>query len=99
MLSGMRGGMVDNVMMRFAEIIASFPDLLLLILISAAFRETWFGNLMDGTFRVVVNTNDADFPANLYPVYDYDGANAARAIVLSEAAGPDEFRVAVGFRF
>ncbi len=29
-------------------------------------------------------------------VYDYDGANAARAIVLSEAAGPDEFRVAVG---
>ncbi len=41
-----------------------------------------FGNLLDGSFRVVVNTNDADFPTNrfagLYANYDYDGVDDSR---------------------
>ncbi|MCE9614645.1 MAG: hypothetical protein K8T26_10245 [Lentisphaerae bacterium] len=33
-----------------------------------------FSNLRDGTYRVVISTNDADFPAGLSAVYDPDGA-------------------------
>ena len=33
----------------------------------------YFGNLMDGVYEVTVDTGDADFPADLYAVYDYDG--------------------------
>jgi len=54
MLAGMRGGQVDNLMMRFAEIVASVPDLLLLIMFSIAFRETFFGRLMDGLALIFV---------------------------------------------
>ncbi len=54
LLAGMRGGMTDNILMRLAEIVASFPELLLLILISTAFRETWFGQLMDGLALIFV---------------------------------------------
>ncbi len=37
-----------------------------------------FYGLMDATARVVVNTNDPDFPAGLYANWDYDGVPDSR---------------------
>jgi hypothetical protein len=44
-----------------------------------------FNGLADGTYRVVVQTNDTDFPAGLVPSYDPDGTldNQATNIVIS----------------
>jgi ABC-type dipeptide/oligopeptide/nickel transport system permease subunit len=48
MLAGMRGGAIDNVMMRIADVFYAFPALLFLIIIVTAFRETEFGNIQNG---------------------------------------------------
>ena len=40
--------------MRFTDIIYAFPDLLFIILLSVAFRETAFGQAMDGLLMVFV---------------------------------------------
>jgi oligopeptide transport system permease protein len=42
-IAGYRGGKTDNFLMRFVDIMYAFPDLLLVILLSAVFRETPFG--------------------------------------------------------
>ncbi len=44
-----------------------------------------FGNVADGTYRVVVVTNGVDFPAGLAATYDADGTadSAANEVVLS----------------
>ena len=39
-LAGWFGGRVDNVLMRFTDVIYAFPDLLFIILLSVVFRET-----------------------------------------------------------
>ena len=41
-------------LMRFTDVMYAFPDLLLIILMSVAFRETWFGRLYSGLFLVFV---------------------------------------------
>ena len=45
-----------------------------------------FANLEDGTYRVEVDTNDSDFPANLTASYDADGTadSVANTIVISD---------------
>ncbi|MBN1268456.1 MAG: hypothetical protein JXB04_02630 [Kiritimatiellae bacterium] len=50
-----------------------------------------FGNLMDGTFRVEVDTNDVDFPPDLYANYDYDGTFDSRTpgIIISNGTVTD----------
>lgn len=54
MLSGYLGGMVDNVLMRFTDVIYAFPDLLFVIIIVATLRNTVFGGLMDGLIIIFV---------------------------------------------
>ena len=53
-LAGWFGGRLDNALMRFVDVIYAFPDLLFIILLSVAFRETAFGQALDGLFLVFV---------------------------------------------
>ena len=52
--AGWFGGRTDNLLMRFTDVIYAFPDLLFIILLSVAFRETAFGKAMDGLLLVFV---------------------------------------------
>jgi len=45
---------VDSFLMRFTDVMYAFPDLLLIILFSVAFRETAFGQAMNGLLLVFV---------------------------------------------
>jgi oligopeptide transport system permease protein len=51
-IAGWFGGRADNILMRFTDVIYAFPDLLFIILLSVAFRETIFGQAMDGLLLV-----------------------------------------------
>ncbi len=53
-LAGWFGGRLDNLLMRFTDIIYAFPDLLFIILLSVAFRDTFFGKAIDGLLLVFV---------------------------------------------
>jgi oligopeptide transport system permease protein len=53
-LGGWFGGRLDTLLMRFTDIVYAFPDLLFIILLSVAFRETAFGQAMDGLLMVFV---------------------------------------------
>ncbi|OGO53165.1 MAG: hypothetical protein A2Z32_10820 [Chloroflexi bacterium RBG_16_69_14] len=48
------GSRLDNGLMRFTDVMYAFPDLLLIILFSVAFRETAFGQAMNGLLLVFV---------------------------------------------
>ncbi len=53
-IAGWFGGRMDNLLMRFTDVMYAFPDLLFIILLSVAFRETPFGKAMDGLLLVFV---------------------------------------------
>jgi len=53
-VAGWFGGRTDNALMRLTDVIYAFPDLLFIILLSVAFRETAFGQALDGLFLVFV---------------------------------------------
>ncbi len=48
MTAGLRGGMTDNLLMRFADVMYAFPQLLWLIIVTVAFRDSWLGEQMSG---------------------------------------------------
>jgi oligopeptide transport system permease protein len=53
-MAGWFGGRADNLLMRFTDVMYAFPDLLLIILLSVAFRDTDFGRALNGLFLVFV---------------------------------------------
>ena len=53
-IAGWFGGRLDNILMRFTDIIYAFPDLLFIILLSVALRDTFLGRAMDGLLLVFV---------------------------------------------
>ncbi len=53
-LAGWFGGRIDNLLMRITDVMYAFPDLLLIILMSVAFRDSAFGRLYSGLFLVFV---------------------------------------------
>lgn len=53
-LAGWFGGRIDTYLMRFTDVMYAFPDLLLVILMSVAFRETVFGRALNGLLLVFV---------------------------------------------
>lgn len=53
-LAGWFGGRLDNLLMRFTDVMYAFPDLLLIILMSVAFRETAFGRALNGLLLVFI---------------------------------------------
>jgi oligopeptide transport system permease protein len=48
LIAGYRGGTVDSVLMRFAEIVYSFPAFLFFIIVMAALKETAIGKFWNG---------------------------------------------------
>ena len=48
MMAGYSGGATDNLLMRFTDVIYAFPDLLFLIIMMTAFRDTWIGRPLGG---------------------------------------------------
>ena len=53
-IAGWKGGRIDSFLMRFTDVMYAFPDLLLIILFSVAFRETFFGRALNGLLLVFV---------------------------------------------
>jgi oligopeptide transport system permease protein len=53
-IAGWFGGRIDTYLMRVTDVMYAFPDLLLIILMSVAFRDTAFGRLYSGLFLVFV---------------------------------------------
>ncbi len=50
MIAGYYGGVIDNLLMRFTDIVWSFPDLLFFIIVMITLRDTFIGNLLNGLF-------------------------------------------------
>ncbi len=55
MLAGYAGGMTDNLLMRFTDIVYAFPDLLFFIIMITALRDTWIGNLLNGFLLLFIS--------------------------------------------
>jgi oligopeptide transport system permease protein len=53
-IAGWLGGRVDTYLMRITDVFYAFPDLLFIILMSVAFRETAFGRALNGVLLVFV---------------------------------------------
>lgn len=53
-MAGWASGKLDNGIMRITDVMYAFPDLLFIILLSVVFRETAFGQALDGLFLVFV---------------------------------------------
>jgi len=53
-IAGWVGGRLDTYLMRITDIFYAFPDLLFIILMSVAFRETAFGRALNGVLLVFV---------------------------------------------
>jgi oligopeptide transport system permease protein len=54
MTAGFFGGWLDQLLMRFTDIIYAFPDFLFLLIIVASFRSSPFGKLLDGLMLIFV---------------------------------------------
>jgi oligopeptide transport system permease protein len=54
LVAGFAGGWLDNLLMRLTEIVAAFPDLLFIITLTVAFRETWFGRAFQGLLLIFI---------------------------------------------
>jgi oligopeptide transport system permease protein len=52
--AGYFGGWIDQLLMRFTDIIYAFPDFLFLLIIVASFRNSPFGKVMDGLALIFV---------------------------------------------
>jgi oligopeptide transport system permease protein len=65
LISGFFGGRVDDIMMRFVDIMYAFPTMLLIILMMAFFRST-FAQSEEGTFAYMMNTIDRRFGGMLF---------------------------------
>jgi oligopeptide transport system permease protein len=50
MVSGYIGGKMDNLLMRFTDVVFAFPDLLFFIIVMISLRDTLLGQLMNGLF-------------------------------------------------
>lgn len=48
------GGRIDSFLMRITDVVYAYPDLLFIILLGVAFRETFFGKALDGLLLVFV---------------------------------------------
>jgi oligopeptide transport system permease protein len=54
MISGYAAGNTDNLLMRFADIVYAFPDLLFFIIVMTALRATAIGQFLNGLFLLFV---------------------------------------------
>jgi oligopeptide transport system permease protein len=88
-VSGYFGGRVDNLMMRFVDVMFAFPALLLIILMMAFFRSSFAKAAEPGTLKYAMNALDAQAGGMLFifigiGVTSWQGmARLARGQVLS----------------
>jgi oligopeptide transport system permease protein len=54
MVAGFFGGWLDQILMRFTDIVYAFPDFLFLLIIVASFRNSPFGKILDGLMLIFV---------------------------------------------
>ncbi|HEU5430450.1 MAG TPA: ABC transporter permease [Thermomicrobiales bacterium] len=54
LLAGYAGGAVDNMLMRFTDVVYAFPALLFFIIMQVSFRDTPFGQLLGGLVLLFV---------------------------------------------
>jgi len=54
LIAGYSGGRVDNLLMRFTDIVYAFPGLLFYIILMVTLRDTGVGRLMNGLFLLFV---------------------------------------------
>lgn len=54
MTAGFAGGRTDNLLMRFTDVVYAFPDLLFLIIMMTAFRDTWIGKPLGGLILMFI---------------------------------------------
>ncbi|PKO15908.1 MAG: ABC transporter permease [Chloroflexi bacterium HGW-Chloroflexi-10] len=52
LLAGYHGGRIDNLLMRFTDVVYAFPDLLFFIIVMVTLRQTFVGQLMNGLFML-----------------------------------------------
>lgn len=90
-IAGWFGGRLDNLLMRFTDVIYAFPDLLFIILLSVAFRETAFGKALDGLLMVFVAIGITSWVTvarlvrgQLLSLKEMEFVEAARAIGVSD---------------
>jgi oligopeptide transport system permease protein len=89
--AGWFGGRIDTVLMRITDVVYAFPDLLFIILLGVAFRETAFGKAMDGLLIVFVAIGLVNWVTmarlvrgQLLSLKEQDYVEAARAIGVSD---------------
>lgn len=90
-IAGWFGGRLDNLLMRLTDVIYAFPDLLFIILLSVAFRETFFGKALDGLLLVFVAIGITSWVTvarlvrgQLLALKETEFVEAARAIGVSD---------------
>lgn len=90
-LAGWFGGRTDNLLMRFTDVMYAFPDLLFIILLTVAFRETPFGHAMDGLLLVFIAIGLTSWVTvarlvrgQLLSLKEMEFVEAARAIGVSD---------------
>jgi len=90
-LAGWFGGRLDNLLMRFTDIIYAFPDLLFIIILTVAFRETAVGQAMDGLLLVFIAIGVTSWVTvarlvrgQLLSLKETEFVEAARAIGVSD---------------
>jgi oligopeptide transport system permease protein len=54
LVAGFVGGRTDNLLMRFTDIVYAFPDVLFIITLTTAFRETFLGQTFNGLLLIFV---------------------------------------------
>jgi len=54
LVSGYAGGWLDNLLMRFTDVVYAFPDLLFYILLMVTLRETYLGRMFGGILLLFV---------------------------------------------
>lgn len=92
-VAGMSGGRIDNALMRLTDIVYGFPDLLLIILFSAAFSSSWIGRQAGGVFLIFLAIGIAAWVTlarlirgQILSLKERDFVSAARALGASELA-------------
>lgn len=90
-LAGWFGGRLDNLLMRFTDVMYAFPDLLLIIIMSVTLRETFLGKALNGLFLVFVAIGLTSWVTvarlvrgQLLSLKEFEFVEAARAIGVSD---------------
>jgi oligopeptide transport system permease protein len=54
LVAGYYGSWIDNLLMRFTDVMYAFPDLLFFIIVMISLRDTWLGQMFNGLFLLFI---------------------------------------------